>query len=90
MDINQSIPPPQTPYVIVDPKALQDETLASLAKEFVLREQGNDDGSGFDLEAAIERAQNLIKKGTLLITFDPETDSVGVIDRSDPAVTSLN
>lgn len=75
----------QAPYVLVEPSSLRPETLANLAKEFVLREQGEDGGGGFNLEAAITRAQLLIKKGTLLITFDPETQSVGVIDRQDPA-----
>lgn len=66
-------------HLIISPDVLQDETLDNLAKEFVLREQANDCDSEFDLEAGIAQAKQLIKKGELLITFDPKTESVGVL-----------
>lgn len=87
MEIDQPPPAPTISYLIIDPATLKIETVASLVKEFVLREQAND--AAFDLDEAVVKAQTLIKKGSLLITFDPLTESVGIIDSRDPALLNI-
>ena len=79
---------PQLAHVIVDPNSLQSETLTRLATEFVLREQANDSISDSDLDASVARALLQIKNRTILITFDPDTESVGVIHSANPALKS--
>lgn len=86
MHINENIPnSPITPHVIVDPKDLQAETLVQLATEFVLRENAND-SSDQDISGAVEEAVLKLKKKIYLIVFDPDTESVGVVDRDHPSM----
>lgn len=77
---------PQHAHVIIDPNSLQAQTLKHLATEFVLREQANDSIFDADLDAHVEQALLQIKNRTILITFDPDTESVGVIHSKHPAL----
>ena len=70
----------------IEHSMLQPETLDQLAREFILREYANDGWVDHDLDLAVAKAIKRIERGEYLITFDPETESVGIIDRKDPAL----
>ena len=73
-------------YLFIEHSMLQPETLDQLAREFILREYANDGWVDHDLDLAVAKAIKRIERGEYLITFDPETESVGIIDRKDPAL----
>lgn len=83
-EYDQSIPLPEAdeprPPVIVPPEKLQDETLRQLAVEFLLRETGNDISESGITEERVERVIKALYRGSHLITFDPGTESVGIIE----------
>lgn len=79
------VPPPaadeeQSEHVIVPPDALQDETLRQLAVEFLLREAGQDLSEAGITDERVERVLKAIRVGTHLITFDPKTESAGIME----------
>ncbi|MCX6125215.1 MAG: YheU family protein [Proteobacteria bacterium] len=82
----QSSPDSGTAYLFIEHSLLQPETLNQLAREFILREYANDSCADHDLDAAVGRAIKRIVRGEYLITFDPETESVGILDGRDPSL----
>lgn len=86
-EYDQSIPLPPPPgadeqeqAVIVPPEQLQADTLRHLAVEFLLRETGNDISESGVSDERVERVLRALQRGTHLITFDPRTESVGIIE----------
>lgn len=79
---------PHHAHVIVDPDSLQPETLKRLATEFVLREQANDSVCDAVLEEQVTEALRQMKRRVILITFDPDTESVGAIHSNHPILKS--
>lgn len=64
--------------IVVDPALLQPETLEHLAKEFILREAGQDAAHNVDLATEIPKVLKRLRRGECILTFDPATESVGV------------
>jgi hypothetical protein len=64
--------------VVVDPAQLSEAALWNLAREFLLREIGNDAPEASTEDARIARIVAALRRREYLITFDPETSSVGV------------
>jgi len=66
--------------ILVPPEHLNQDTLRQLAIEFLLRETGNDISESGVTEDRISRVLNALRKKTHFITFDPVTESAGIID----------
>jgi uncharacterized protein YheU (UPF0270 family) len=66
-------------FVIVDPSDLQPATLRRLAKEFILRECHDAGIAPDDAELEVDAVIARLKKRECLITFDRETETVGVM-----------
>lgn len=62
----------------VDPEQIAPETLRALVQEFILRESSND-AIPMELEAVIDHALIRLRRRELLITFNADDESVGVI-----------
>ncbi len=75
--------PPETAAqpVIVPIECLSDEALWSLAREALLRQMGSDDPGDRDLERDTRSLLASLRAGGHVVTFDPVTDSAGVIKR---------
>jgi len=67
--------------VIVPIASLSEEALWSLARECLLRQLGNDDPGGHDLERDTRSLVASLRAGKHLVTFDPVTESAGIIKR---------
>ena len=62
-------------------RELPEETQRRLIESFVLRE-GTDYGhSDYSLEDKVERVKRQLSTGTVVIVFDPETESVNILTR---------
>lgn len=69
--------------IIVDPGALQPETLRRLLEEFVTRD-GTDYGEHeVSLETRVLQAQASLRRGEVVIVFDPSTASVTLLRAED-------
>ncbi len=66
--------------ILVPPDQLNQETLRHLAIEILLRETGNDISESGVTEDRINRVLNALRKKTHFITFDPVTESAGIIE----------
>ena len=75
--------------ILVPPENLQAETLRHLAVEFLLRETGNDVSETGVTEERISKVLNALKKKTHFITFDPVTESVGIMEAKNLALKHL-
>jgi uncharacterized protein YheU (UPF0270 family) len=71
--------PTETKAVIVDPHSLQPDTLARLAREFILRESHENGSFDRDMTTEVAKVIYRLKSGECLISFDPATESVGVV-----------
>jgi uncharacterized protein YheU (UPF0270 family) len=76
--------------VLVPAEHLNQDTLRQLAIEFLLRETGNDISESGVTEDRIGRVLNALRKKTHFITFDPMTESAGIIDGKNLKVASSN
>ena len=79
--MNQTDPETGPAYLILDPKLLQEETLNNMAREFILREQAQDYSPAINIEHQIASAVRRMYSGELLLTFDPENESVGIMPK---------
>ena len=66
--------------ILVPPENLNQDTLRQLAIEFLLRETGNDISESGVTDDRISRVLNALRKKTHFITFDPVTESAGIIE----------
>ena len=66
--------------ILVPPENLNQDTLRQLAIEFLLRETGNDISESGVTEDGIGRVLSALRKKTHFITFDPVTESAGIIE----------
>lgn len=66
--------------VIVPPESLQEETLRHLAVEFLCRESGQEYSESGVGEAAIARVLKALRTKTHFVTFDPNNETVGIIE----------
>jgi len=66
--------------ILVPSESLNQDTLRQLAIEFLLRETGNDISESGVTEDRIGRVLNALRKKTHFITFDPVTESAGIIE----------
>ncbi len=76
--------------VLVPAAHLNQDTLRQLAIEFLLRETGNDISESGVTEDRIGRVLNALRKKTHFITFDPMTESAGIIDGKNLKAASSN
>lgn len=72
--------PDEQPPILVAPEQLQIETLRQLAIEFLLRETGNDISESGVTEERINKVLNALKRKSHFITFDPKTETAGIIE----------
>jgi uncharacterized protein YheU (UPF0270 family) len=77
--MDSMLPSEPSQVVIVDPSSLQTETLARLAREFILRESHDDASAERDMNVEVAKVIYRLRSGECLITFDPDSESVGVI-----------
>lgn len=73
-------PEEQPAPILVAPEQLQAETLRQLAIEFLLRETGNDISESGVTEDRINKVLNALKRKSHFITFDPKTETAGIVD----------
>jgi len=66
--------------ILVPPDQINQDTLRQLAIEFLLRETGNDVSESGVTEDKIGRVLSALRKKTHFITFDPVTESAGIIE----------
>ena len=79
-DINLSKTEEDAQPILVAPDQLNQDTLRALAIEFLLRETGNDISESGVTEDRIMRVLNALRKKTHFITFDPVTETAGIIE----------
>ncbi len=79
-EINLSQGEEELQPILVPPENLNQDILRQLAIEFLLRETGNDISESGVTEDRISRVLNALRKKTHFITFDPVTESVGIIE----------
>jgi len=72
--------PIENTQLTISPALLSEEALHHLAREFLLREQGQENWSN-DLDLEISRVVASIQRGEFLITYDALTESVGIKDQ---------
>jgi uncharacterized protein len=71
----------QLPPIEISVEALSPEALAGIIDNFIVRE-GTDYGAvEVDHETKIERIRRQMAKGDIVITFDPNTESVSLLTR---------
>ena len=71
-------PPLDEGFLVIDPGQINNETLRILAKEFILRESGNDFVDDQTILDQLEHALRRIRTKELLITFNSHDQSVGI------------
>ncbi len=78
---SQQQSPEVVPPVFVPWQSLQKETLIKLAQEAILRE-GFEEGSQEEMQRQIQVVLKGIERGKYLVAFDPSTESVGLIEKT--------
>ena len=66
-------------FIKIDANRLSNETLLNLAREFVLRETGQEHAQITDIEHSSTMAVSKMKSGSIVITYDSRTETVGAI-----------
>jgi uncharacterized protein YheU (UPF0270 family) len=66
--------------VVVPAADLSEDALLQLAYERLMRERGNDQPGDEISDSMIEKVLRAIRRGDILITFDPHSESVGLLD----------
>jgi len=67
----------ETEGVLIPYTSLSKDVLTAIIEEFVTRE-GTDYGDEFSLEEKVEQVLVQLKKGSVVITFDEESESCSI------------
>jgi uncharacterized protein YheU (UPF0270 family) len=70
------------PPVEISVAQLEEDTLSSLIREFVLREGTDYGASEVALDTKIQQVRRQIDRGDVKIFFEPETESINLVHKS--------
>ena len=72
----------ETPGVVVPINSLKEDVLRQVVADVLLREEGNDVSTDLS-EGRVENVIKQLRKGTHVLTYDQETETVGIADAKD-------